>query len=232
MDRIRILVVEDDYLVSVEIVRVLKEKNYDVIGLAYNGEEGVEKCCSLIPDIVLMDLKMPKMGGLEATKKIQKLCPTPVVILTAHETTELVEQASEVGASSYLVKPLKSGEIDRAIIIALARQKDLQKLRELTKQLQEEIEIRIQSEKKLKESEDNLRSRLSQIKTLESILPICSSCKKIREPDSDPKNMDSWEQIESYISNKTTSQFSHGICPDCVKKLYPKLYEKQFGDEQ
>ena len=58
------------------------------------------------------------------------------------------------------------------------------------------------------------------INTLENFLPICSNCKRIRKPDSDPNKMDSWEQIESYISTRTESRFSHGICPECMKKLY------------
>ena len=55
---------------------------------------------------------------------------------------------------------------------------------------------------------------------LESFLPICSNCKRIRKPDSDPEKMDSWEQIESYIPDKTSSQLSHSICPECMKTLY------------
>jgi len=66
----------------------------------------------------------------------------------------------------------------------------------------------------------HLRKALNKIKVIESFLPICSNCKKIRKPDSDPEKMDSWEQIESYISKKTSSQFSHGICPECMEKLY------------
>ena len=62
--------------------------------------------------------------------------------------------------------------------------------------------------------------------TLETFLPICSNCKKIRKPDSDPKKMDSWEQIESYISKKTSSQFSHSICPECIKKLYGDIMDE------
>ncbi len=66
-----------------------------------------------------------------------------------------------------------------------------------------------------------LNAKLQQrVNTLESFLPICSNCKRIRKPDSDPKKIDSWEQLESYISRKTSSQFSHGICPECMKKLY------------
>jgi hypothetical protein len=71
-----------------------------------------------------------------------------------------------------------------------------------------------------------LNKALSNIKTLESILPICSNCKKIRKPDSDPNNMESWQPIEAYITARTTSQFSHGICPECAPKLYPQIYGK------
>jgi len=70
---------------------------------------------------------------------------------------------------------------------------------------------------KIKEYNSVLQERVN---TLESFLPICSSCKKIRKPNSDPKQMDSWVPIESYISAKTSSQFSHSICPECMKKLY------------
>jgi hypothetical protein len=68
----------------------------------------------------------------------------------------------------------------------------------------------------------HLTSALNRIITLESIMPICSNCKKIRKTDSDPKQMDSWQTIESYITQKTNTQFSHGICPECFSKLYPE----------
>jgi hypothetical protein len=72
-----------------------------------------------------------------------------------------------------------------------------------------------------------LNEAWSNIKTLESILPICSNCNKIRKPDSDPKNMESWQPLEAYITARTTSQFSHGICPECAVKLYPQFYGKE-----
>ena len=69
-----------------------------------------------------------------------------------------------------------------------------------------------------------LNKALGKIKTLEAILPICSNCKKIRKPDSDPKKNESWQPIESYITARTTAKFSHGICPDCLANLYPQFY--------
>jgi hypothetical protein len=66
-----------------------------------------------------------------------------------------------------------------------------------------------------------LNKKLSaRVEAFESFVPICANCKRIRKPDSDPKKMDSWEQVETYISRKTSYQLSHSICPDCIKKLY------------
>jgi hypothetical protein len=72
-----------------------------------------------------------------------------------------------------------------------------------------------------------LNDALSNIKTLESILPICSNCKKIRKPDTDSQIMNSWQPLESYITEMTASQFTHGICPDCAAKLYPQFYGQE-----
>jgi hypothetical protein len=67
----------------------------------------------------------------------------------------------------------------------------------------------------------NLHDALAKITSLESILPICSNCKKIRKPNSDPSEQGSWQEIEPYITENTTSRLSHGVCPECVAVLYP-----------
>ncbi|MFH0960543.1 MAG: hypothetical protein V1897_17785, partial [Pseudomonadota bacterium] len=82
------------------------------------------------------------------------------------------------------------------------------------------------NEKLLKKKIDELEKALSHVRTLEGILPICSNCKRIRLEGTDHKNQDNWVQIETYVSDKTEAQFSHSICPECVKKLYPDIYEK------
>lgn len=71
----------------------------------------------------------------------------------------------------------------------------------------------------------HLHDALHRIRTLEGILPICSHCKKIRKPNADPREMSSWEPLEVYITERTRSSFSHGLCPECMLKLYPELYE-------
>ncbi len=79
------------------------------------------------------------------------------------------------------------------------------------------------NERMLKKKIDELEHALHHITKLEGILTICSNCKRIRLQGADPKKQESWLQIESYISKRTDAQFSHGICPECVRKLYPEL---------
>jgi len=150
------------------------------------------------PDVVLMDLGMPDMDGIQATQYIQEHCPTPVVALTAYETPEMVESASAAGVGAYLVKPPSPREMERAITIAMARFGDLMELRRLNAELQQ---------------------ALSEIKTLRGIIPICASCKKIRDDEG------FWQDVAFYIQAHSEAEFTHGICPDCARKLYPAFYE-------
>ena len=137
----RVLVAEDDYLVGEEIGRALKQIGYELVKDVSDGAEAVKMVCAIKPDVVLMDIKMPEMDGLEATRQIQERCPTPVVILTAHESQDLLDQASEAGVSAYLTKPPKPQAIDRAIIIAMARHGDLMELRRRNKELENALAL-------------------------------------------------------------------------------------------
>ena len=139
---VRVLIAEDDYLVSEMIRGLLEEAGYNVVGEAVDGLEAVEMTQSLRPDAVLMDIKMPNMDGLEATRLIYESCPAPVVVLTAYETPELVEMASEAGAGAYLVKPPNVHEMERAITIAMARFGDMMKLRNYAGQLEQRVQER------------------------------------------------------------------------------------------
>jgi signal transduction histidine kinase len=132
---IHVLVAEDDYLVREMIQGLLEELGYVVVGEASCGWEAVELVHSLEPHIVLMDVKMAGLSGIEAARHIQERHPTPVVILTAFESSELVEQASRVGVGAYLIKPPNARELERAITIALARFEDMQELRALNEDL-------------------------------------------------------------------------------------------------
>ena len=198
---IRVLIVEDDSLVSEMIQGLLESMWYIVAGRAMNGLQAIEMTQSTRPDVVLMDIELPDIDGIEAARRIYESCPTPVVVLTAYDTPELVEQASAAGVGAYLLKPPDAHEMDRAIAIAMARFDDLMELRRLNAELQD---------------------TLAKIKTLSGLLPLCSSCKKIRDDDG------YWHQVEVYIRDHSEAEFSHGLCPECAKKLYPEI----FGDDE
>ncbi len=200
---IRVLIVEDDFLVGETVRGVLEDIGYQIIGRAMNGLQAVEMTQTLRPDIVLMDLQMPDMDGIEATRRIQENSPAPIVALTAYDTPELVGKASQAGVGAYLLKPPNGKELERAITIALARFDDMVELRRLNKELQD---------------------ALDQVQALSGLLPICSSCKKIRDEENH------WQPLEVYIRDRSEAEFTHSLCPDCAKKLYPDYYKPEMSD--
>lgn len=150
LKEIRVLIAEDDYLASEKIKEVVESIGYTVVGEAVDGLEAVEMTKALRPDVVLMDIKMPGIDGLEATRQIQAQCPTPVVVLTAYQSSELVDQASAAGVGAYLVKPPNARYLARTVAIARARFHDMMALRRLNAELQAEIEERKQAEAQLR----------------------------------------------------------------------------------
>jgi AmiR/NasT family two-component response regulator len=199
-EKSRVFIAEDDFLVCEEITRTLRHLGYSIVGEASDGEEAIRMVCELKPEVVLMDIKMPVLDGLEATRQIQDKCPTPVVVITAHESQDLVEKASKVGVGAYITKPPNSLEIERSITIAMARHEDLMTIKQLYQ--------------KVESQKNDLEKALAEIKTLEGIIPICGKCKKIRNGDGN------WQQIETYIHERTDADFSHGLCPKCAEELY------------
>ena len=136
---IKILIAEDDFLVCEELQRILKKIGYEIVGMAPDGEVAIKMAGSLKPDIILMDIQMPVMDGLAAAQIIQETYSIPTVILTAHESKNLLNWAKDVGVSAYIVKPPNPHEIDRAIAISLARHDDLNKMRNLNQALKNKI---------------------------------------------------------------------------------------------
>jgi len=162
-ETVRVLIAEDNSLVSEVIKGLLEQAGYTVVGEAADGLEAIEMTQSTRPDVVLMDIKMPVMDGLEATQLIHKRCPTPVVVLTAYDTPALVEQASAAGAGAYLVKPPNVREIEHAITIAMARFDDMMELRRLNAELQAEITERKRAEEEVTKHRRNLQRLSAQL---------------------------------------------------------------------
>ncbi len=154
---VRVLIAEDDFLVGEMIRGEVESLGHTVVGEAPDGQQAVAMTQSLRPDVVLMDIRMPDMDGIEAARRIHRAHPTPVVVLTAYDAPELVAQACEAGVGAYLVKMPGAAEIGRAIAVAIARFDDLMEMRRLNGQLQEEIAERVRIEAVRAQMEQQLR---------------------------------------------------------------------------
>lgn len=141
MSELRIVVAEDEGLIRMDVVATLSEAGYQVVGEASDGEEAIKLAKDLSPDLVVMDIKMPKLDGISAAEKIAEL-KIPVVLLTAFSQSDLVTRAADAGAMAYVVKPFKPSDLLPAIQIALARHEELTGLEAEIADISERLETR------------------------------------------------------------------------------------------
>jgi len=140
--RPRVLVAEDEALIRLDLVELLEGEGYEVVGQAGDGEEAIEKARQLEPDLVVMDVKMPKMDGITAASTIAEERIAPVVMLTAFSQRELVDRAREAGAMAYVVKPFDASDVVPAIELAMARYAEIRAVEDEVSDLHERLESR------------------------------------------------------------------------------------------
>ena len=160
-EALRVVVAEDEALIRMDVVATLQEAGYEVVGEAGDGEEAVRLAIELMPDLMIMDIKMPKLDGISAAEKISEH-KIPVVLLTAFSQADLVKRAADAGAMAYVTKPFKPSDLLPAIQIALSRCEELFALETEIVDLNERLETRklmdrakglLQSKMKLSEPE-------------------------------------------------------------------------------
>ena len=159
-------------------------------------------------DLILMDILMPDLDGVEACRRIKgrpHLCDIPIIMVTAKSDHSNLQAAFAAGAIDYIAKPVNSVELLARASSALA--------------LKKEMDCRKARERELSRSNEELQKALRDVKVLRGLIPICASCKKIRNDSG------FWQQLEEYIGEHSEAEFSHGICQPCVKKLYPGVYQ-------
>jgi len=137
----RVLVAEDESLIRMDIVETLEDFGFEVVGQASDGEQAISLATELKPDLVVMDIKMPKLDGISAAEQMAVL-KIPVVLLTAFSQRELVDRANEVGAMAYVVKPFTPNDLLPAVEIALSRFAQLSALEAEVADLNDRFEIR------------------------------------------------------------------------------------------
>lgn len=155
-------------------------------------------------DLILMDVLMPDIDGIAACRRIKQsdqLRDIPIIMITAKSGTENLNEAFSAGAMDYITKPVNRVELLARVASALS--------------LKREMDCRKEREADLRRSNDDLQRALKEVKVLRGLIPICASCKKIRNDEG------FWQYLEEYLSEHSEAEFSHGICQSCVKKLYP-----------
>lgn len=138
---LKVVVAEDEGLIRMDIVATLNESGYEVVGEAADGEEAVRLATELSPDLIVMDIKMPKLDGISAAEKIAEL-KIPVVLLTAFSQSDLVKRAAEAGAMAYVTKPFKPTDLLPALQIALSRHEEITALESEIADITERLETR------------------------------------------------------------------------------------------
>jgi two-component system, response regulator PdtaR len=138
----RILVAEDETIIRLDLKALLERAGFEVCAEARDGEEAVALAREAVPDVAIMDVKMPKLDGIEAARRILDERPIPIVMLTAYGQDELVQRAAEAGVFGYLVKPFREQDLLPAIRTARARYEELAALREEAESLAEALNAR------------------------------------------------------------------------------------------
>ena len=138
----RVLIAEDETIIRLDLRELLERSGFEVCAEARDGEEAVALARSEQPDVAIMDVKMPKLDGIEAARRILDERPIPIVMLTAYGQQELVSRAVEAGVFGYLVKPFREQDLLPAIETARARHDELAALREEAESLAEALAAR------------------------------------------------------------------------------------------
>lgn len=139
----KIVIAEDEPITRMDISEILMGAGYDVVGMASDGFDVVEICKSLKPDLVLMDIKMPLLDGLKASKVLlEEEIASCIVLLTAYSTREFINEAKGIGVMGYVVKPINEKNLLPAIEIALAKDEEMKYMKESIKKAKNELEAR------------------------------------------------------------------------------------------
>jgi AmiR/NasT family two-component response regulator len=142
LDRTRVIIADDESLIRMDLQEMLLNLGYLVVGEVGDGRSAVNLARELKPDVVIMDIKMPDMDGIDAAKVLTEECIAPVILLTAYSQKDLVDRAKEAGVVGYMVKPFRESDLTPAIEVALARFREFEALHKEVDDLQLALETR------------------------------------------------------------------------------------------
>ena len=198
----RILIAEDDATSRIVLATVLTRDGYDVTATDDGGAAWEVLQTPDAPRLAILDLMMPGIDGLELVRRVRAIPsvapPYLIIVSTKSEKVDVIA-ALDAGANDYLTKPFDPGELRARIEVGRRM-----------------IEMRFELNEKVEE----LSQALAEVRTLKGIVPICANCKNVRD------DQGYWNRVETYLNEHTEADFTHAVCPDCMKRLYP-----QFKDD-
>lgn len=199
----KVLVADDEFTARSITIGLLKRWGHETVAARDGDEAWRILTADDAPGLAILDWMMPGLEGPEICRRLrasERSGQFYLIILTTRGNPDDIVDGLEAGADDYVIKPFDAGEL-RARVDVGCRVLALQAA--LAKRVSE------------------LQTALAQVKTLRGLLPICAGCKKIRD------DRGYWRQIESYLSAHADVDFSHGLCPECMKKLYPEFVRDQ-----
>ena len=191
------ILIADDTPENLRLLSEMLETQGYRVRAVTSGKRALGSVQAALPDLILLDIMMPDMNGYEVAHELQKDQRTnhvPIIFISALSDIKDKVNAFTAGGVDYISKPFQLEEV-------LARVETHLKLRALQRQLEQRVQ--------------ELEQALKQVRLLSGLLPICANCKKIRD------DQGYWHQVEVYIRDHSEANFSHGLCPDCVRELYP-----------
>ena len=195
----RILIAEDDATSRIVLATVLTKDGYDVTATDDGGAAWEVLQKPEAPRLAILDLMMPGIDGLELVRRVRAIPsvapPYLIIVSTKSEKSDVIA-ALDAGANDYLTKPFDPGELRARIEVGRRM-----------------IEMRVE----LNEKVTQLKQALAEVRTLKGIVPICANCKNVRD------DQGYWNRVESYLNEHTEADFTHAVCPDCMKRLYPQF---------
>lgn len=142
MVSLRVVVAEDETIIRMDLIEQLQASGYQVVGEAGDGESAIQMARTLRPDVVVMDIRMPEMDGIEAARRLTNDRIAPVVLVTSYSDKHLIEKATEAGAIGYVLKPLRDNEVESAIEVAMSRYREFVAITGEVNDLKDQLETR------------------------------------------------------------------------------------------
>jgi len=199
MNNKQLVLIVDDETTNLQALGTILQDEECQFAFATSGWQALSIIYEVHPDLILLDVVMPGLNGFEVCKILKdspEVKDIPVIFLTAKTDLKDIIEGFSLGAVDYVIKPFNSVELLARVNTHL----ELKKARDEQKKLIEDLQV-----------------ALAEVKLLKGFLPICCFCKKIRDDEG------YWQQLEEYITKYSDTQFTHGVCPECLTIHYSQL---------